>query len=142
MSLRNILAISVLGMFVFVGCGVTSAPKPKPAPKPPVAKVIPKYIKGTIAKIEQSAEGWKYDIRGVETSNSKLKFASAISSESGFKVGDLVYAQIEGSKITYISLIIQNYANPESSKQILKVHKRDKSKQSKIAAPVAEKLNF
>ncbi|ALV64388.1 hypothetical protein [Campylobacter fetus] len=140
MSLRNILAISVLGMFVFVGCGVTSAPKP--APKPPVAKVIPKYIKGTIAKIEQSAGGWKYDIRGVETSNSKLKFASAISSESGFKVGDLVYAQIEGSKITYISLIIQNYANPESSKQILKVHKRDKSKQSKIAAPVAEKLNF
>ncbi|AII14320.1 hypothetical protein CIG11343_0405 [Campylobacter iguaniorum] len=132
----------LLVAFIFAGCSLFErAPQPAKS-KPALAKPAPKYIKGTIQKVSRDTNGFKYEIKGTDLSNFKLKWAVGVSDQSDLKVGDLVYGELSGAKFTYIALIIQNYASPEKHAYTPPTHKRDKSKKVKIALPQEEKLNF
>ncbi|CUU80535.1 hypothetical protein [Campylobacter hyointestinalis] len=133
-------SVFILIALLFAGCFTTQTQIP-PKPKPQVTKPISKFIKGTIYKKSKEENGYKYEIRGTETSNGKLKWASATSNEE-CKVGDLVYAQIENGKITYLAVIIENYVNPEKTKRIIQTNKRDKTKKANITIPKEEKISF
>lgn len=133
------LIFAVLAIFILSGCSfLGDKAKPSASVSQPILRTPDgKFIKGTINRITPKNGGYFYTILVKE--KGKIQANSGFSKESGFNIGDLVYAQIQNGEIIYMSLIIKNFSAPTPSKTA-PAKRRDT--RSNIAVPKEEKLSF
>lgn len=96
-----------------------------------------KMIKGYINSLKFTDNGWQYKIIGIDTSNNKLPNVTAYSKKIYYNEKDLVYAIINGDKISEMYLI--NKANNRSNNIKKNTHI---NKKAILPLPKNENISF
>lgn len=99
-------------------------PEPVTEKKMEIKKPETKMIKGYINSLKFTDNGWQYKITGIDTSNNKLPNVIAYSKKIYYNENDLIYAIVNGDKISNMYLIRKANNRSNNIKKDSRINKK------------------